>query len=126
MRQVRLVLLCLVVGDEQLAVAAVPLGLLLGRAHDVDEAPRAADLVEDGVHLLERAVRRLGIEEVHRGHDEGVDDGEDDVRLVADAIEGDGGDDCDSLVSLLYLFLSLSPYADLFHGIMFVYIYIYV
>lgn len=83
----------LVVRDEQLAIPSVALGLVPGRAHDVEEAPGAVHLVEDGVHLFERAIRRLGVKEVDRGHDEGVDDGEDDVRLVGDVVEGDGGDD---------------------------------
>lgn len=87
-RDARLVLLGLLVVDEQLAVLAVAARQLAGHAHDVEVRLRAGDLVEDGVHLLERAVGRLGVEEVHRGHHEGVDDGEDGVRVVLDAFEG--------------------------------------
>lgn len=100
-----LVLVGLVVGDEELAVAAVAAGLAAGDADDVEEALGAVHLVEDGVHLLEGAVRRLRVEEVHARHDEGVDHGEDDVCLVSDVVEGDGGDDCwgkEWVVSFMY------------------------
>lgn len=78
---------------QQLAVLAVAPRLHLGLVHDLEHAlPAGLDVVEDTIHLLETAVRRLRVEEVDRGHHEGVDDGEDDVGLVADGVEGDGGD----------------------------------
>ncbi len=53
-RQVRLVLVGLVVGDEQLAVPAVAQGLLSRHAHDVQVALRAVDLVEDAIWKLNK------------------------------------------------------------------------
>jgi hypothetical protein len=81
-----------VVVDEKLAVLAVAAGLVLGDLDDGEPAAGTLDLVEDGIHLLERAVGRLGIEEVDHGHDDGVDDGKDEVRPVANVVEADGGD----------------------------------
>ncbi len=52
------------------------------------------------IHFLQRAVPRLGVEEIHRGHHEGVDDGEDDVRLVPDVVECDRGNDYDARLKL--------------------------
>lgn len=88
----RLVLLRLLVRDQQLPVLPVAAGLVPGRADDGEVAPRAAHLVEDRVHLLERPVRRFGEEEVHGRHHERVDDSEDDVRLVLDVVERHGRD----------------------------------
>ena len=51
---------------------------------DRNNGEPALRLAEDGVDLLERAVRGLGVEEVDDGVDDGVNDGEDDIRLVAD------------------------------------------
>lgn len=82
-------LLRLQIVDQQLTVLSVASGLVVRNADDVEDIRR---LVEDLVHLLERAVRGLGVEEVDAGDDEGVDDGEDDVGLVADCVEGDGRD----------------------------------
>ena len=82
-------LLGVLIVDEQLAVLAVPLWLIVRNADDGEDA---LALAEDAVHLLERAVGGFGIEEVDAGHDEGVDDGEDDVGLVTDGREGHGGD----------------------------------
>ena len=102
------VLFRVLVGDEQLAVLAVAPRLLL---RHLDRVPDRRRLVEDGVHLLERAVRRLRVQEVDDGHDEAVaatglakwylkvgkeqaslHDGEDDVGLPGDGGEGDGRD----------------------------------
>ena len=58
-------------------------------AHGIKDT---AALAENHIHLLETAIGRLRVEEVHRGENGGVDDGEDDIRLVADAREGDRGD----------------------------------
>lgn len=55
--------------DEQLAVLAVAARLLPGDAHDI---PDRLGLAEDDVHLLERPVGGLGVEEVHDGDDEGI------------------------------------------------------
>lgn len=90
---VRAALLGIRIVHEQLAVLAVAPRLDLGLVHDLEDAlPAGGDLVEDAVHLLEGAVGRLRVEEVHRGDHEGVDDCEDDVGLVADRVEGDGRD----------------------------------
>ncbi len=62
-------LLGLGVLNEQLAILAIPTGLILGL---LDAVPDGRGLVADGVHLLEGAVSRLGIEEVDDGDDEGV------------------------------------------------------
>jgi len=63
------VVLGLGVVDEQLAVLAVAARLLPGDAHDI---PDRLGLAEDDVHLLERPVGGLGVEEVHDGDDEGI------------------------------------------------------
>ena len=89
---VRLVLFRLLVRDEQLAVLAVAAGLVARHVDDLEVGGGAVHFVEDGVHLLERPVRRLRVEEVDARHHEGVDDGEDDVRLVLDRVEGDRRD----------------------------------
>ena len=83
-------LLCflgLVVVDEQLALLAIAVRHVAGDADDVE---RVGALVEDFVHLFERTACGLGEEEVGRGHHEGVDDGEDDVRVVLDVGKGRG------------------------------------
>lgn len=98
MADVGLVLVRLLVLDEQLAVLAVAAGFAAGDAHDAEPALGPGSLVEDGVHLLERAVRRLGVEEVDGRHHEGVDDGEYCVRVVADGVKGDWRDHDDQEV----------------------------
>lgn len=57
-----------------------------GQVHD--------DLVagEEAVDLLEREVLGLRVEEVDDGNEEGVEDGEVDVRAPADAVDRDGHD----------------------------------
>lgn len=49
-------------------------------------------LPENHIHLLETAIRRLRVEEVDGRENGGVDDGEDDVRLVSNAGERHGRD----------------------------------
>lgn len=63
------VVLSLGVVDEEFTVLAVAARLFPGDTHDVKDRLR---LVEDGVHLLERAVSSLGVEKVHDGEDGGV------------------------------------------------------
>lgn len=93
------VLGCLLVVHQQLPVLAIPARLDLGLVHHSKDAlPAVGHLVEDAVHLLERAVRRLRVEEVDTGHHEGVDDGKDDVRPPPDVVEGDGRDHDDEEV----------------------------
>lgn len=78
-------LLRILIINQQLSVLIIPMRHLLRNLHHVKRIRR---LVENLIHFLERAVRRLGEEEVHAGHHEGVYDGEDDVGLVADVCEG--------------------------------------
>ena len=59
---------------------------------NLDDVEWVGGLVENLVHFLERAVRRLGEEKIDAGHHEGVYDGEDNVGLVADVREGRGRD----------------------------------
>jgi hypothetical protein len=75
--------------NQQFALLVVPMRQLRG---NLDTIERVRRLMEDLVHLLETPVRGLGKEEVHGWHDGGVDDGEDDVGLVADGGECDGCD----------------------------------
>ena len=63
------VLLRVFVVDEKLAVLAVAVGLVAG---DGDHVEDTGGLVEDGVHLLQRSVGGLWIEEVDNREDEGV------------------------------------------------------
>ena len=61
-------------------------------ARHVDDLPRRGCLAEDDIQRLQVAVHGFGEEEVHRDGDAGRDDGEDDVVLIADGLERDGGD----------------------------------
>lgn len=81
------VVIRLIVVDEKRAVLVIALRLLLGNLDDVKGALEAVALLEDLVHLLQGPVGCLGIEEVDTGHHEGVDNGKDDVCLVADVVE---------------------------------------
>lgn len=67
------------VSDKQVALLVEAVRFLIGNGHNREDAR----LCEDGVHLLERAITRLGEEEIDDRKDEGVDNGEDDVGLVA-------------------------------------------
>ena len=49
-------------------------------------------LAEEAVDVLERAVGRLGVEEVDDGHEREVEDGPDDVEAPVDAGDADGRD----------------------------------
>ena len=60
------VLLRVLVVDEKLTVLAIPTGLIARHRHEVEDRRR---LVEDRVHLLQRPIRRLRVEEVHSGED---------------------------------------------------------
>lgn len=95
--------------DEQLAVLAVSVGCDF-RSGDVDNVKGicclgdivlafggssnsvlddgATYLVEDLIHLLERSVGGLWVEEVDAGDDESIEDGEDDICLVANGCKG--------------------------------------
>ena len=50
------------------------------------------------VDSLEGQTLSLWVEEVDRREESGVDDGEDDVKLVADILDSDGGDLDDGVV----------------------------
>jgi len=65
----RRMLLGIVIRDEQLAILAIAPRRLLRNLHDIENRRR---IVEDGVHFFERAVGRLGIEEVDDRDDEGI------------------------------------------------------
>lgn len=78
----------ILVVDEELSVLAVAVRLVAGNRDDVEDAGR---ILEDSVHLLQGPVGGLGIEEINDGEDEGVDDRKDDVGLVSDVLESDGG-----------------------------------
>ncbi len=55
--------------DQNFALFAVTARFVLGRPDDREDA---LGLVEDGVHLLKRAIGRLRIEEKYDGDDESV------------------------------------------------------
>lgn len=63
------VLVRLFVVDEKLSVLAVATGLFACDAYEVEDR---RCLVEDGVHLLKRAICGFGVEEVHDGEDHKV------------------------------------------------------
>lgn len=84
-------LLYIVVGDEELAVLAVAVGLFAGDIDDIEGTLESGGgFGKDGVHLFEGAVGGLGEEEVGDGDNDSVDDGEDGVGVVLDGVEGDG------------------------------------
>ena len=64
-----LVLLRLLVVDKQLPLLTVASRLI---ACDFDDGEIAIALAEDTIHFFERAICRLGVEEVDDGYDEGV------------------------------------------------------
>jgi hypothetical protein len=78
--------------NQQLALFVIPMRHF---RCNLDTIERIRRLMENLVHFLKTPVRGLGEEEVHGGHDGGVDDGEDDVGLVADGGECDGRDHYD-------------------------------
>lgn len=82
------VVIRLIIVDEKRTVLVIALRLLLGNLDDVKGALEAVALLENLVHLLQGPIGCLRIEEVDTGYHEGVDDGKDDVRLVADVVEG--------------------------------------
>lgn len=82
------VVIRLIVIDEQRTVLVITLRLLFGNLDDVKSALEAVAILENLVHLLQRPVGCLGVEEVDTRYHEGVDDGKNDVGLVADICEG--------------------------------------
>lgn len=74
-------LFSVIVVDEQLSVLAEPPWFL---SRHLDNGEDRVCLVENTIHLLKRAIGRLRIEKVDDGDDEGVNDGKDDVSLIAD------------------------------------------
>lgn len=82
------VIIRLIIVDEQRAVLVITLWLLLGNLDDIKGALKAVALLENLVHLFQGPIGCLGIEEVDTGYHEGVDDGKDDVCLVADVVKG--------------------------------------
>lgn len=83
-------LLHLLNSDEQVSIVVVPPRLDLGLVHHIQGTPEALDLLEDGIHLFEGSVGRLGEEEVDRREHDGVDDGKDDVCVGLDVLERRG------------------------------------
>lgn len=61
MMDVAALLFGLIVVDQELAVLSVPAGLVARDLDNREPAAGALDLVEDGVHLLEGSVGRLGV-----------------------------------------------------------------
>ena len=59
----------LLVLNQHFPLLTVPPRLLFRDTYDVEDGRR---LAEDGVHLLEGTVGRLGVEEVDDGEEEGV------------------------------------------------------
>lgn len=90
--RVNLAFFGLLVADQQVSMLIVPMWHVLRNVNAAVLAKYTRRLVEDFVHFLQTAVRRLGEEEIHTRHDEGVDDREDNVRLVSDVREGRRGD----------------------------------
>ena len=81
-------LFSLFVLNQQLSLLPVPSRLLLRHPDNLD--PRQdpvtihrSSLPEDSIHLFKGAVCGFRVEEVDRGDDEGVDDGEDHICLVS-------------------------------------------
>jgi hypothetical protein len=75
--------------NQQLALLVKPVRQVLRNLNNIE---RICRLVEDLVHLLETSVRGLGKEKVNGGYHGSVDDGENNVSLVANRGEGDGRD----------------------------------
>jgi hypothetical protein len=69
----------IIIVDQKLAILAEPVGLGLGNVNDIKGATQAMHVVENLVHLLERATGCLRVEEVHTRYHEGIDDGKDHV-----------------------------------------------
>lgn len=77
-------LLSILIRNEQLASLSIPSRFLSSDFDDSKSALPTMDFVEDFVHFFERAVGGFGEEKVYARHHEGVDDGEDGVRVVLD------------------------------------------
>ena len=91
-------LMCLLrvgIVDKQLTVLAIAMRQLVCNLDNVESVGR---LVEDFIHFLERAVSGFGEEEVDGWDHCGVDDGEDDVGLVANVGKGGGSNHDDEEV----------------------------
>lgn len=80
-------ILGIVIVDKEVPVLVVASGLLARDPDHVECAPESVTLLEDLVHLLQRSVRRLWVEEIYARDHEGVDDGEYDVCLVSNVCE---------------------------------------
>lgn len=61
--------ICVFVIDKKLAVLAIATGQLLRDLHDVEHI---CGLMENGIHLFQRPVGCLRVEEVHDWYDEGI------------------------------------------------------
>ncbi len=85
-------LLRLTILDQQLALLTISIRQFLGHSYNIK---RTCRLMENLIHFLERAVRRLRKEKVHARHHGGVDDGEDYIRPVPDVGEGGGSNHYD-------------------------------
>lgn len=77
-------LLSILIRNEQLASLSISSRFLSSNFDDGKSALPTMDFVEDFVHFFERAVGGFGEEKVYARHHEGVDDGEDGVRVVLD------------------------------------------
>lgn len=77
-------LLGILIRNEQLASLSISSRFLSSDFDDSKSALPTMDFVEDFVHFFERAVGGFGEEKVYARHHEGVDDGEDGVRVVLD------------------------------------------
>lgn len=71
--------LCLLIIDQQLPILPISQRLISRRPHHIKPALR---LPKDRIDLLQGPIRRLRVEEIHDGEDEGVDHGEYYVGLV--------------------------------------------
>lgn len=75
-------LLSILIRNKQLASLSISSRFLSSNFDDGKSALPTMDFVEDFVHFFERAVGGFGEEKVYARHHEGVDDGEDGVRVV--------------------------------------------
>jgi hypothetical protein len=62
---------------------------LAGDAHDIPGRPWVR-VSKDIVDLFQRAIGSLGVQKVHNKEHEAIHDGEDDIGVNTDAVEGDG------------------------------------
>lgn len=71
------------ISNQQLSLLTIPSRHLPSHFDHIQRALQSGDIVEHVVNFFQATICRLWVEVVYRGDDEGIDDGEDCVRMLA-------------------------------------------